>query len=160
MHNFTAKIHNFVTFFVFLHPEKNTAMFKYLKEKKQKLLRFLFGSFSFTALMFAFQACYGVPGHQMKAVIQGRVSDAETNQPIEGLMVASELLDFVDTTDHNGVFSATEVRYMYDREYFQFTVRDIDSTENGQYETLDTTVYGADLTQPLQLKVKKVSDAQ
>ena len=49
---------------------------------------------------------------------------------------------------------------MYDREYFQFTVRDIDSTENGQYETLDTTVYGADLTQPLQLKVKKVSDAQ
>ena len=135
-------------------------MFKYLKEKKQKLLRFLFGSFSFTALMFAFQACYGVPGHQMEAVIQGRVSDAETNQPIEGLMVASELLDFVDTTDHDGVFSATEVRYMYDREYFQFTVRDIDSTENGQYETLDTTVYGADLTQPLQFKVKKVSDAQ
>ena len=135
-------------------------MFKYLKEKKQKLLRFLFGTFSFTALMFAFQACYGMPGNQMEAIIQGRVSDMETNEPIEGLLVFSERLGFVDTTDHNGVFSALEVRYMYDREYFQFTVRDIDSTENGQYETLDTMVYGVDLTQPLQLKVKKVSDAQ
>jgi hypothetical protein len=96
----------------------------------------------------------------MEAIIQGRVSDMETNEPIEGLMVFSERLDFVDTTDHNGVFSASDVRYMYDREYFQFTVRDIDSTENGQYETLDTMVYGVDLTQPLQLKVKKVSDAQ
>ena len=135
-------------------------MFKYLKEKKQKLLRFLFGTFSFTALMFAFQACYGMPGNQMEAIIQGRVSDMETNEPVEGLMVFSERLGFVDTTDQNGVFSATEVSYMYDREYFQFTVRDIDSTENGQYETLDTMIYGVDLTQPLQLKVKKVSDAQ
>ena len=135
-------------------------MFKYLKEKKQKLLRFLFGTFSFTALMFAFQACYGMPGNQMEAIIQGRVSDMETNEPVEGLMVFSERLGFVDTTDQNGVFSDTELRYMYDREYFQFTVRDIDSTENGQYETLDTMVYGVDLTQPLQFKVKKVSDAQ
>ena len=135
-------------------------MFKYLKEKKQKLLRFLFGSFSFTALMFAFQACYGVPGHQMEAVIQGRVSDAETNQPIEGLMVAYELLDFVDTTDHNGNFSDSEKRYLYDMQEFRFSVTDIDSTENGQYETLDTMVYGSDLTRPLQFKVKKVSDAQ
>ena len=135
-------------------------MFKYLKEKKQKLLRFLFGTFSFTAMMFAFQACYGVPGHQMEAVIQGRVSDMETNESIEGLMVVSEGLDFVDTTDHNGVFSDTEKRYLYDKEYFHFIVRDIDSTENWQYETLDTMVYGVDLTQPLQFKVKKVSDAQ
>ena len=135
-------------------------MFKYLKEKKQKLLRFLFGTFSFTALMFAFQACYGMPGNQMEAIIQGRVTDMETNEPVEGLQVFSERLGFVDTTDHNGFFSAKEIQYMYDREYFQFTVRDIDSTENWQYETLDTMVYGIDLTQPLQFKVKKASDAQ
>ncbi|MCR4825910.1 MAG: hypothetical protein K5882_03060 [Bacteroidales bacterium] len=135
-------------------------MFKYLKEKKQKLLRFLFGSFSFTALMFAFQACYGMPGNQMEAIILGRVSDVETNEPIEGLMVASGDLSFVDTTNYNGAFSATEKRYLYDMQEFRFTVTDIDSTENGQYETLDTMVYGSDLTQPLQFKVKKVSDAQ
>ena len=135
-------------------------MFKYLKEKKQKLLRFLFGSFSFTALMFAFQACYGMPGNQMEAIIQGRVTDMETNEPIEGLMVFSEHLDFVDTTDHNGAFACPEKRYLNEYVKYQFTVTDIDSTENGQYETLDTAIYGADLTQPLQLKVKKVSDAQ
>lgn len=135
-------------------------MFKYLKEKKQKLLRFLFGSFSFTALMFAFQACYGMPGNQMEAIIQGRVSDKETNEPIEGLTVFSESLSFVDTTDHNGAFSDPEARYLHEMEYFHFIVRDIDSTENSQYETLDTMVYGVDLTQPLQFKVKKVSDAQ
>jgi len=135
-------------------------MFKYLKEKKQKLLRFLFGSFSFTALMFTFQACYGMPGYQMEAVINGRVSDVETNEPVEGAMVVSEDVCFVDTTDHNGVFAATEKRYLYDMQEFRFTVTDIDSTENGQYETLDTMVYGSDLTRPLQFKVKKVSDAQ
>lgn len=134
-------------------------MFKHLKEKKQKLLRFLFGSFSFTALMFTFQACYGMPG-KMEAIIQGRVSDMETNEPIEGLSVFSERLGFVDTTDHNGVFSDTKECYMYDRESFHFIVKDIDSTENWQYETLDTMVYGVDLTQPLHFKVKKVSDAQ
>ena len=135
-------------------------MFKYLKEKKQKLLRFLFGTFSFTALMFAFQACYGMPGNQMEAFIHGRVSDVETNEPIEGLRVISVELGFVDITDHNGFFSDTMKRYMHDQERFHFIVRDIDSTENWQYETLDTVVHGFDLTQPLQLKVKKVSDAQ
>ena len=96
----------------------------------------------------------------MEAVINGRVSDVETNEPVEGLMVVSEDVSFVDTTDHNGVFSASEKRYLYDMQEFRFTVTDIDSTEHGQYETLDTMVYGSDLTQPLQFKVKKVSDAQ
>ena len=96
----------------------------------------------------------------MEAIIQGRVSDVETNEPIEGLMVASGDLSFIDTTDQNGTFSATEKRYMYDMQEFRFTVTDIDSTEHGQYETLDTMVYGSDLTRPLQFKVKKVSDAQ
>ena len=33
-------------------------------QKKQRLLRFLFGTFSATALMFTFQACYGPPQRQ------------------------------------------------------------------------------------------------
>ena len=84
----------------------------------------------------------------------------ETCKPVEGLQVVSEDACFVDTTDHNGLFSDTNVHYIYEYEEFHFTVTDIDSTENGQYETLDVTVSGADLTQPLQLQVKKVSDAQ
>jgi putative lipoprotein (rSAM/lipoprotein system) len=136
-------------------------MFKFFKEKKQKLLRFLFGSFSFTALMFTFQACYGMPERSIETVIQGRVTDMETNEPIEGLQVTSDIVGLADTTDQNGQFiDPMGKRAMYEWEEFRFTVTDIDDTENGQYETLDTVLPAIDLTQPLQLKVKKVSDAQ
>ena len=136
-------------------------MFKYLKEKKQKLLRFLFGTFSFTALMFAFQACYGMPERYVETSIQGRVTDIETNEPIEGLQVTSDIVGLADTTDQNGKFvDPMGRRSLYAWEEYRFTVTDIDSTENGQYETLDTMFPAMDLTQPLQLKVKRVSDAQ
>jgi putative lipoprotein (rSAM/lipoprotein system) len=136
-------------------------MFKYLKEKKQKLLRFLFGSFSFTALMFTFQACYGMPERYVEATIQGRVTDIETDEPIEGLQVTSSIVGLADTTDQNGQFvDPMGKRAFYEWDECHFSVTDIDSTENGQYETLDTVLPALDLTQPLQLKVKKVSDAQ
>ena len=136
-------------------------MFKYLKEKKQKLLRFLFGTFSFTALMFAFQACYDMPERDIEVAIQGRVTDIETNEPIEGLQVTSDIVGLIDTTDQNGQFAdPMGKRAMYQWEEFHFTVTDIDSTEHGLYVTLDTSIWTMDLTQPLQLKVKKVSDAQ
>ena len=51
-------------------------------------------------------------------------------------------------------------RALYEWDEYHFTVTDIDSTENGLYETMDTSIRALDLTQPLQLKVKKVSDAQ
>ena len=136
-------------------------MFKYLKEKKQKMLRFLFGSFSFTALMFTFQACYGMPERYVEATIQGRVTDIETGKPIEGLQVTSDIVGLTDTTDQNGQFvDPMGRRSLYEWEQYRFTVTDIDGAENGQYETLDTMLPAMDLTQPLQLKVKQVSDAQ
>ena len=136
-------------------------MFKYLKEKKRKLLRFLFGSFSFTALMFTFQACYGMPERSVEADIQGRVTDMETGEPVEGLQVTSDIVGLTDTTDQNGQFvDPLGKRYLYAWNEYRFTVTDIDSTENGQYETLDTVLPVMDLTQPIQLKVKQVIDAQ
>ena len=136
-------------------------MFKYLKEKKQKLLRFLFGTFSFTAMMFAFQACYGMPERTIYTTIQGKVIDAETSEPIEGLQVTSDNFGFSDTTDQNGQFiDPMENRALSEWEEFHFTVTDIDNAENGQYETMDTVIPALFLTHPLELKVKKVSDAQ
>ena len=136
-------------------------MFKYLKEKKRKLLRFLFGSFSFTALMFTFQACYGMPERSVEADIQGRVTDMETGEPVEGLQVTSDIVGLTDTTDRNGQFvDPMGKRSLYVWEEYRFTVTDIDGAENGQYETLDTVLPVMDLTQPIQLKVKQVIDAQ
>lgn len=37
---------------------------KNISQKKRRLLRFLFGTFSATAIMFTFQACYGPPQRQ------------------------------------------------------------------------------------------------
>ena len=136
-------------------------MFKYLKEKKRKLLRFLFGSFSLTALMFTFQACYGMPERSVEADIQGRVTDMETGEPVEGLQVTSDIVGLADTTDRNGQFvDPMGKRSLYVWEEYRFTVTDIDGAENGQYETLDTVLPVMDLTQPIQLKVKQVIDAQ
>lgn len=136
-------------------------MFKFFKEKKQRLLRFLFGTFSFTALMFAFQACYGMPEQTIEAAIQGRVTDMETNEPVEGLQVTSSIVGLVDTTDQNGYFAdPMGKRALYEWDEYYFTVTDIDGAEHGLCETMDTSIRAMDLTQPLQLKVKKVSDAQ
>lgn len=136
-------------------------MFKFFKEKKQRLLRFLFGTFSFTALMFAFQACYGMPEQTIEAAIQGRVTDMETNEPVEGLQVTSSIVGLVDTTDQNGHFAdPMGKRAVYEWDEYYFTVTDIDGAEHGLYETMDTSIRAMDLTQPLHLKVKKVADAQ
>lgn len=73
----------------------------------------------------------------------------------------SKHFDFSAITDQNGhFFDPNGERSMSEWAEFLFTVTDIDSMENRLYETLDTRLYGADLTQPLQLKVKKVSDTQ
>jgi len=135
-------------------------MFKYLKEKKQKLLRFLFGTFSFTALMFAFQACYGMPERPFETVVQGKVTDMETNDPIQGLQVSSDI-GFTTTTNEKGIFiDPIGLRTIYEWGEYHITVTDIDSTENGSYETFDTVVWALDFTQPIELQIKKVSDAQ
>jgi len=102
-----------------------------------------------------------MPERYVEATIQGRVTDIETDEPIEGLQVTSSIVGLADTTDQNGQFvDPMGKRAFYEWDECHFSVTDIDSTENGQYETLDTVLPALDLTQPLQLKVKKVSDAQ
>ena len=102
-----------------------------------------------------------MPEQTIEAAIQGRVTDMETNEPVEGLQVTSAIVDLVDTTDQNGHFAdPMGKRALYEWDEYYFTVTDIDGAEHGLYETMDTSIRAMDLTQPLQLKVKKVSDAQ
>ncbi|MBR0305129.1 MAG: radical SAM-associated putative lipoprotein [Bacteroidales bacterium] len=131
-------------------------MFQKLKNKKQRLVRFLFGSFSATALMFTFQACYGPPEVYVNAKIQGKVLDTETGAPIKGLQVSIPSLGFTAITDNEGIFEdPSGERSIREWADYDVQVNDIDSTENGLYESLDTTVYAADIQHPLELKVKQ-----
>ena len=51
-----------------------------LRQKKQQVLRFLFGAFSFTAVMLVFQACYGPPsgGYQEELVEEEVYAEQDT----------------------------------------------------------------------------------
>ena len=130
-----------------------------IKEKKQQVLRFLFGSFSATALMFTFQACYGPPSSYLThTTIRGTVTDAEMGEPVPGLEVSSPGL-FTAITDQEGRFEdPAGERYSYEWDTYTFQVNDIDSTENGVYETLDTSIKAIDLENPLQLNVRQHRD--
>lgn len=131
-------------------------MFKKFKEKKQQLIRFLFGSFSATALMFTFQACYGPPEVYVNAKIQGKVLDTETGAPIKGLQVSIPSLDFSAITDNEGKFEDPNgERSINEWIEYDVLVNDIDSTENGLYESLDTTISSSDIQNPLELKVRQ-----
>jgi len=134
-------------------------MFQKIKEKKQQLLRFLFGSFSATALMFTFQACYGMPRSHVNVLVRGTVTDAETGETIGGMKVSSEIIGFSATTDQEGYFEdSTGVRTLNEWGSYPIRVTDIDSTENGLYETLDTLISAEDLQGSIHLKVKKQSE--
>lgn len=134
-------------------------MFQKIKEKKQQLLRFLFGSFSATALMFTFQACYGMPRSHVNVLVRGTVTDAETGETIGGMKVSSEIIGFSATTDQEGYFEdSTGVRTLNEWGSYPIRVTDIDSTDNGLYETLDTVFSARDLQNPIHLKVKKQSE--
>ena len=51
-----------------------------MQQKKQQVLRFLFGAFSFTAVMLVFQACYGPPsgGYQEEMVEEEVYAEQDT----------------------------------------------------------------------------------
>ena len=128
-----------------------------LKTKKQQLLRFLFGSFSATAIMFTFQACYGMPPAQ-NVYIRGTVVDAGTGEPVEGLMVGLPEYGLTDTTDANGTFDYPESQYIIKGQIVDLQVTDIDSTENGLYEQLNVSATVEELASPLRLEVMKVDE--
>ena len=129
-----------------------------IKEKRQQLIRFLFGSFSATALMFAFQACYGMPKElppdDNDILISGTIMDMETSQPIEGLSITIPDLNVDGTTDSSGVFYINASFGEIPNEIL-LQVNDIDSTKNGFYEDLDTVFTYDQLLEPFELQVRQ-----
>ncbi|MBR4786652.1 MAG: hypothetical protein IK013_02045 [Bacteroidales bacterium] len=129
-----------------------------IKEKRQQLIRFLFGSFSATALMFAFQACYGMPKQlppdEANILITGTITDMETGEPIEGLSITIPELEVDGTTDSTGTFYLSADYGEVDKEV-TIQINDIDSTKNGLYEDLDTVFSYDELLEPFELQVRQ-----
>ena len=105
---------------------------------KNKLLRFLLKSFSLTAVLFVFQACYGTPqDFEQDLQIEGTITDKVTGNPIQGIKVQIGGTIQYTLTDESGRF------YMYrynNHSNFQLQCSDVDSLENGNYYAYDTSV--------------------
>lgn len=111
-------------------------MFQKLKEKKQKALRWLFGSLTATSLMFVFQACYGMPNDDLMICVQGQVISESTGAPIPNIEVQCNISKAFTRTNAEGYFDI-DVPWSSEPD---LTFRDIDQAENGRYATKDTVL--------------------
>ena len=127
---------------------------KKLELKGRKLLRYLFGCVSFTAVAFVFQACYGVVD-DYEVRLTGTVWSKNTNLPIKGIKVAVNDEQFIcGMTDENGKFDFyanvpkggyydynenDSVSVYRSADSVKVHFMDIDSTQNGYFN--DTTIF-------------------
>ena len=76
---------------------------KTIELKSRKILRKIFNCFSITAVVFIFQACYGMPHDgYCDFKLSGTVISKTTNSPVKGIKV-TDGLNF-KLTDENGKF--------------------------------------------------------
>jgi hypothetical protein len=108
--------------------------------KSRKLLRTIFGSISLTAMVFIFQACYGMRGDFYEVKFTGTVTSKTTSLPVKGIKVAiSEGINHA-FTDENGKFDFyASISDRYDSPNgININFLDIDGIENGLFA--DTTI--------------------
>ncbi len=79
---------------------------------------------------------YGTPSADF--IINGKVTDSETNQPIENIRVIANY-DSV-YTNGNGSYRIVKRGYFTQDETFAITFQDVDGELNGSYQDLDTIV--------------------
>lgn len=108
-----------------------------IKEKKRKIIRAFFGLFSFSAVMFVFQACYGIDnGQNFDVVFEGIVLSKTDITPVQGIKVSVLGSNSSTITDSNGYY------YFYCESANHYTLRfeDADTSLYGAYHTLDTAI--------------------
>lgn len=102
---------------------------------KAKWLRNVVGGLSFTSALFIFQACYGMDMDPMSDVlVEGKVTAKTTGLPIGNILVYAEPDGNGMQTDENGEFSFYSPIF----EEITLVFEDIDSMQNGNFQTKDT----------------------
>jgi putative lipoprotein (rSAM/lipoprotein system) len=110
---------------------------KTTNQRKQKIIRKLLGTLSFTSALFVFQACYGMPRDTgIDVQIRGTVKSAKTNLPIEGIKVYVSNHEQYVFSDGSGNF----VLYTEKADSYLVKFEDIDADNNGAFATKDTTI--------------------
>ena len=105
--------------------------------RRRKLFRTIFGVFSLSGIMFAFQACYGTPQDSgLDVLIKGTVSSAAGKIPVPGIRVGVSQIGQYTQSAADGTYSM----YCEKLSQYRLTFSDTDGNLNGQYQELDTLV--------------------
>lgn len=105
--------------------------------RRRKLFRTVFGVFSLSGIMFAFQACYGSPQDMgLDVNITGTVKSSATKAAIAGIRVQDTETGMNTVTGQDGTFQM----YCEKLTSYRLVFSDIDGSLNGSYQFRDTTV--------------------
>lgn len=117
-----------------------------------KWKRKIIGGLSFSTALFIFQACYGTPqDFGTDILIDGHVISKTTKLPIKGIKVSIANNIQYDYTDENGYFSFyTEIQ-----DSLKIKFEDIDSTQNGVYNSKDTLFINSENNKYLNIELEE-----
>ena len=105
--------------------------------RRRKWFRTIFGIFSLSGIMFAFQACYGTPqDFGMDVEINGKVLSGNTDNGIRGILINIKDLPNATVTDENGNFSLFAER----QSEYLVSFLDRDGDANGSFSPKDTLI--------------------
>ncbi|MFO7617937.1 MAG: hypothetical protein R6V75_11880 [Bacteroidales bacterium] len=105
--------------------------------RRRNILRTIFGLFTLTGILFAFQACYGPPqDFGMDFLLTGKVISGETKAGIPHIRVGIVGHGGYQFTETDGTFSF----YTERTDELRVTFTDMDGELNGSYQPLDTLV--------------------
>lgn len=128
---------------------KNTNQNRYLK--RRKLYRTIFGVFSLSGIMFAFQACYGTPqDFGQDVLINGKITSAASKASVSGIKILVNQLGQYAQSASDGTFSI----YCERMTEYNLTFTDTDGAQNGQYQSCDTIVRLVDQAEVLTVNVE------
>lgn len=128
---------------------KNSNQSRYLN--RRKLFRTIFGVFSLSGIMFAFQACYGTPpDFGQDVLIKGKVTSAVNKAAVSGIKVLINQSGQYTQSAADGTFSI----YCERMPEYNLTFSDTDGAQNGQHQMCDTTVQLADQAENLTVNIE------
>jgi len=120
---------------------------------KKNWIRKAISGLSFTSALFIFQACYGSPqDFGLDMLIEGQVKSKTSGLPIKGVKVSVDRTGQYVLTDSDGNFSF----YTENLENIKVKFEDIDDTENGLFENMDTIVDNSDKKVFLEVELNEI----
>lgn len=118
---------------------------------RRKLFRTIFGVFSLSGIMFAFQACYGSPqDFGQDVLLNGKITSAVSKASIPGIKVFIDQTGQYTVSDADGIFSIFCERMPE----YKLLFSDKDGALNGQYQARDTVVQLADKANGLTVNIE------